>query len=163
MLKRNVSGQRWLIFAYNRTTNVPVLGDAANISAKIRKDYAAAVATDDAAPDELEDGYYEFALTQAETNADVLDLLPESTTSNVQLVGVPGRDFTEPAEESVGEPATLDDIAGAPRIVQAGTERIEEHSLKDQIEYQKYKASQLAGASGAALPVRQWRQTHGRP
>lgn len=93
-IKKNTAGQKWLVFAFNRTNNSPVTGDAANITAKIRKDYGAATATNDVNPTEIEDGYYEFDLTQAETNADVLDLLPESSTGNVQAIGVPARIFT---------------------------------------------------------------------
>lgn len=99
--QRNVNGQKWLVFAFDRTTNVPKTGDAANITAKIRKDYAAATATNDTNPDEIEDGYYEFTLTQAETSATVMDILPESSTANIQVIGVPGRVFTGPANHSL--------------------------------------------------------------
>lgn len=96
-LQKNVSSQKWLVFAFNRTNNTPLTGDAANITAKIRKDYGTATATNDVNPTEIEDGYYEFDLTQAETSADVLDLLPESSTSDIQVIGVPGRIFTVPS------------------------------------------------------------------
>lgn len=92
--QKNVSGQKWLVFAFDATDNTPVTGDAANITAKLRKDYGTATATNDTNPTEIEDGYYEFDLTQAETNANVLDLLPESSTSDVQVIGVPARVFT---------------------------------------------------------------------
>ena len=82
------------MFAFNRTTNVPQTGDALNITAKIAKDWAAAAATNDVNPTEVEDGYYLFDLTQAETNAKVLDLLPESSTADIQVVGVPGTIYT---------------------------------------------------------------------
>lgn len=88
MLK-NVAGQKYRVFAFNRSTNVPVTGDAANISAKISKDYAAAVASNDVAPSETEDGYYVFDLTQAETNCDDFAIYPESTTADVQVIGCP--------------------------------------------------------------------------
>lgn len=94
--QKNTSGQKWLVFAFDRTTNAPKTGDAANITAKIRKDYTSATATNDTNPDELEDGYYEFTLTQAETNATVVDILPESSTANIQVIGVPGRSFIVP-------------------------------------------------------------------
>ena len=95
-LQKNVGSQKWLVFAFDRTDNTPKAGDAANITAKIRKDYAAAAATNDTNPTEIEDGYYEFDLTQAESNADVIDLLPESSTADVQVIGVPARIFTVP-------------------------------------------------------------------
>jgi len=93
-LQKNTASQKWRVFAFDITTGAAKTGDAANISAKIGKDFAAAVATNDVAPTEVEDGYYDFDLTQAESNANVLDLLPESSTSNIQVIGVPGRIFT---------------------------------------------------------------------
>jgi len=97
--QKNVSGQKWLVKAFydsgGATPGAPVTGEAPNITAKIRKDYGSATATNDLNPVAIEDGFYEFDLTQAETNADVIDILPESSTSNVQVVGVPGRVFTE--------------------------------------------------------------------
>lgn len=100
-MQKNVSGQKWLVFAFDRTDNTPVTGDAANITAKIRKDYGTATATNDTNPTEIEDGYYEFDLTQAESNADVLDLLPESSTADVQVIGCPARIFTGPPNWSL--------------------------------------------------------------
>lgn len=98
---KNVAGQRWVVFAFEdgggTTPGAPKTGDAANITAKIAKDGAAAGATNDVNPTELEDGYYAFDLTQAETNADDLLLLPESATANIVVVGVPGQIFTRPA------------------------------------------------------------------
>ena len=99
--QKNVASQKWMVFAFNETTNVPLAGDAAQISAKIRKDYGSATATNDVAPTELEDGYYEFDLLQAETNAEVLDLLPESSTADIQVIGVPARVFTVPPNFSL--------------------------------------------------------------
>jgi hypothetical protein len=74
--RKNTASQKWLVFAFDRTDNTAKTGDAAQITAKIRKDYGSATTTNDANPTEIEDGFYEFDLTQAETNADVLDLLP---------------------------------------------------------------------------------------
>jgi hypothetical protein len=89
-IRKNQSGQKWRVFAFDRTTNLPKTGDAANITAKIKKDWGANTATNDTNPTETEDGYYEFDLTQAESAADWLDLYPESTTPNIQVIGVPG-------------------------------------------------------------------------
>lgn len=97
-LQKNVAGQKYRVFAFNKTTSNPQTGDAANITAKIGKDFAAAGATDDVNPTEVEDGYYDFDLTQAETNANVIDFLPESSTANIQVIGIPGRDFTVPED-----------------------------------------------------------------
>lgn len=96
-LQKNTASQKWRVFAFNETDNTAVTGDAANISAKIAKDWGAATATNDVAPTEVEDGYYLFDLTQAETNADNLDLYPESSTANIQVIGVPGTQTTVPS------------------------------------------------------------------
>lgn len=87
---KNTASQKWRVFAFDRTDNTPVTGDAANITAKISKDHAAAAAITDTNPTEVEDGFYDFDLSQAETNGNVLHILPESSTSNVQVIGVPG-------------------------------------------------------------------------
>ena len=55
--QKNVTGQKWLVYAINTTNSQPVTGDAANITAKIRKDYGAATATNDVNPTELEHGF----------------------------------------------------------------------------------------------------------
>ena len=86
---RNQANQRWRVFAFDATTNLPVLGDAINITAKISKDNANSVDLNDTNPVETEDGYYLFDLLQAETDARNLALYPESSTPNVQVIGVP--------------------------------------------------------------------------
>lgn len=91
---KNTASQRWVVYAYDRTTLVPTTGDAAQITAKIRLGVGALNATDDINPTELEDGFYEFELTQAETNADVLLLSPESSTGDIQVVGEPRVAYT---------------------------------------------------------------------
>jgi hypothetical protein len=99
--KKNVASQRWRIFAWDVTTGLPKTGDSANITAKIRKDYGSATPTGTTNPTETESGFYEFPLTQDETNADVMDLIPVSATSNIQVVGVPSRVFTVPQYFSI--------------------------------------------------------------
>ena len=88
-MKKNTAGQKWRVFAFTRSTGAPVTSGAAAITAKLSKDYGAAVALTDTTPTETEDGYYLFDLTQAETNADDFDLYPESTTSGVQVIACP--------------------------------------------------------------------------
>lgn len=106
MLK-NTAGQKWRVFTFDTTTNQPVTGDAANITAKISLDYAAATALGDVNPTETEDGFYLFDLSQAETNANDLALYPESSTSNVQVIGVPGNYVTNTVAPS-GSGGTTD-------------------------------------------------------
>lgn len=94
-LQKNVANQKWLVFAFDRANNAaPKTGDAAQITAKVRKDYGSATGLTDVNPAEIEDGYYEFDLDQAESNADVLDLLPESSTANITVIAIPARIFT---------------------------------------------------------------------
>ena len=90
-LQKNVAGQKWRVFAFNITTGAAVTGDAANITAKISKDGGGSVATNDVNPTEDEEGYYDFDLTQAESNADDFGLIPVSATADVQVIGVPGK------------------------------------------------------------------------
>ena len=92
---RNTANQRWRVFAFDRTTNQEVLGDAINITAKLSKDYGAATALTDVNPTETEDGFYLFDISQAETNAVDLAIYPESATPDVQVIGVPGNFVTE--------------------------------------------------------------------
>ena len=85
MLK-NVAGQSVLLFAFNRITNAPVLGDGGNITANISLDGTAASPSATLHPTETEDGYYLLPVAKAETNANTVDIYPESTTPNVQVI-----------------------------------------------------------------------------
>lgn len=96
-MQKNVASQKFVVFAFNRTNNVPLTGDAANITANLQIDFAAAAATNDVNPTELEDGFYAFDATQAETNGDTLSIYPASSTSNIQVIGVPSVVFTTPS------------------------------------------------------------------
>lgn len=95
-MQKNVAGQKWIVFAFDRTNNTPKTGDAANITANINKDFAGAAATNDVNPTELEDGFYAFDMTQGESNGNHLLLAPESSTSNIQVIGVPASVYTTP-------------------------------------------------------------------
>ena len=86
---KNTAGQSYRVFAFNRTTSEPVTGIAATITAKLSKDYGSLAASSDVNPTETEDGYYLFSLTQAETNCDDLAIYPESSQSNVSVIGCP--------------------------------------------------------------------------
>lgn len=93
---KNATDQKWIVYAYDVTTGTALTGDAANITAKIRQDYGTRNATNDVSPTELELGYYEFDLTQAETNGDELQIFPESATGSVRVVGAPETVYTRP-------------------------------------------------------------------
>ena len=93
---KNVASQKWIVFAFDETDNTAVTGDAAQITGNLRIDGAAANAIDDTNPTELEDGYYIFDITQAETNGDYILIAPASSTGDVQVIGCPAAVFTRP-------------------------------------------------------------------
>lgn len=98
MLK-NQPGQKWRVFAFDADGN-PVTGEAANITATLRKDHAAAQPTDDTNPTEEAAGYYDFDITQAECNADDMAITPQCSTPGVLMVGDP------PSLTTIVRPAT---------------------------------------------------------
>jgi hypothetical protein len=102
---RNIAEQKWRVYAWDVTTGLAKTGDAANISAYITVDDGVAAATNDAAPTEAsstnEPGYYDFDLTQAETNGAKLSLSPKSVTANIQVVACPPVVYTVAQYSSV--------------------------------------------------------------
>lgn len=99
---KNVTGQKLRVFAFNRATSAPILGDAANITCKWSIDNAAPVPLTDTNPDEVEDGYYLFDITQAESNGNTLDPYPESSTPGVQVMPAWHERYTRGAVASSG-------------------------------------------------------------
>lgn len=100
-MQKNTAG-KWVVFAFGNPSHasagLPITGDAANITANIRIDGGAANAVDDTNPTELEDGFYVFDVTAAETNGDQLTICPASSTANVLVIGSPASVFTTPAD-----------------------------------------------------------------
>ena len=84
---RNTAGTL-KVFAFNRTTNAPVTGGAAQITCRVSINGGTRVALADTNPTETEDGYYLFDVTAAETNGITADFYPESATANVQVIPV---------------------------------------------------------------------------
>ena len=76
------------VFAFNRDTATPQTGDAANITCKVSVNGGARNALTDTNPMELEDGYYIFTVTPAESNGVTADFFPESSTLGVQVICV---------------------------------------------------------------------------
>jgi hypothetical protein len=95
-LQKNTDAQKWIVFAFDLTDGTAKTGDSANITANLRIDGGEANAVDDANPTELEDGYYVFDLTQAETNGNYILICPASSTENIQVIGCPMAQFTSP-------------------------------------------------------------------
>jgi len=110
--QKNVAGQKWRVFAFDRTDNTPKTANAAQITAKIAIDDGTRTAITDTNPTETEDGFYLFDLTQAETNGDKLSIYPESATADIQLVGSPSDVFTVPANFAALGIASDGDISG---------------------------------------------------
>jgi hypothetical protein len=96
-LQKNTASQKWVVFAFNDTDNSAKTGDAANITANLRIDGGAANAVDDTNPTELEDGYYIFDITAAESNGECIVICPASSTANIQVIGCPMACWTTPA------------------------------------------------------------------
>lgn len=97
---RNFGGQKLTVFAFDRTTNAPKTGDAANITAYVRKDNGATTQLTDTSASEdhatNSAGYYTFDLSQTETDADKLHFTAKSSTANIVVVAVPAVVFTTP-------------------------------------------------------------------
>ncbi len=89
---KNVASQYIFVYAHNDITNAPGTSDAANITANLIKDAGGATATDDTNPTELHPaeapGIYRFSMLQAETNADIMVLVPVSSTAGVTIAPV---------------------------------------------------------------------------
>lgn len=82
---KNKASQGLYVYAHDTAADAAKTGDAANITATISLGGAAAGATNDVNPTEIGGGVYWFTLTQAETNAGALALVPVSATGDVVL------------------------------------------------------------------------------
>lgn len=96
---KNVAA-KFIVFAFDATTNVPKTGDAANITAYVSKDYGTVTVLGDTSATEMDatnaPGYYLFDAAQAETNADVLMVSAKSGTANIKVIGAPAVIYTRP-------------------------------------------------------------------
>ena len=85
MYFRNVAGQGVYVYAHDKAADAPKTGDAANITATISKDGAAAGALATAHPTEIGGGIYWYPLSQAETDANAFAVCASSGTAGVQI------------------------------------------------------------------------------
>lgn len=103
MFFKNEAGQTIQVFAFNTVSGAEVIGDAANISVAIRKNDGVAAPLSDTSGSEpdalLLPGYYDFDLTQAETNANKLQFAAVSSTPNVTCIVEPS--IIYPADRSI--------------------------------------------------------------
>lgn len=88
---RNVAGQKISVFAFDYTTGAPKTGDGANITVYVSKDDGTVTALTDTSATEKDStnakGWYDFDLSQSETNAVKLLFTGKSATANVSVVG----------------------------------------------------------------------------
>jgi len=88
---KNTASQKIRVYAFDYSTGAPKTGDAANITVYVSKDYAAVAALTDTSATELSStnapGWYEFDVSQTESNADDLHFTGKSSTANVVVVG----------------------------------------------------------------------------
>jgi hypothetical protein len=112
---KNVASQPWPIYAYDSTTNEPVTGNAANITANISIHGDPEIVLNDngANPTELSGGYYFYSLSAAESNGNILTIIPTSSTADVEVVGVPGSLSTVPGNHGGKQIWYVDDAAGS--------------------------------------------------
>ena len=92
MLFKNVTAQKFPVYAYDKTTGLPKTGDAGNITGCYSLDGGAAQALT-GNPSEIGGGWYVFSPTQAQTNGDLVVWYGASSTSNVVVEG--GAAFTQ--------------------------------------------------------------------
>lgn len=89
---KNTASQHIQFLALLSTTQAPVTGDAANITAYVSIDGGAVTVLGDTSASELSStnakGSYQFDLTQAETNGNTLLFTAKSSTANVVLYPV---------------------------------------------------------------------------
>jgi hypothetical protein len=140
-LIRGLAGQKWRVFAFSLTTNAPVLGNAGNITAKISLNHAPLQNLLDVNPTEVEDGFYLFDLdADTETQGNVADLYPESSTPNVQVIGVPGTyDIDEPVPETPPPDApTLAELMVSPKRTRTAEGTVEERTVDELIKADRY-------------------------
>lgn len=96
---KNVAA-KFMVFAFDATTNVPKTGDAANITAYVSKDYGTVTVLADTSATEMDatnaPGYYLFDAAQGETNGDCLMVSGKSSTANIKILGAPAVIYTRP-------------------------------------------------------------------
>jgi len=90
-MRFNTSGQKLQVFAFDSTTGAPVTGDAANITAYRSLDGGAVTVLTDTSAAELDatnaPGWYQFDLSQAETNGQSILFTGKSSTADVVVLG----------------------------------------------------------------------------
>lgn len=91
---------KFIVFAFDTTTNAPKTGDGANLTAYVAKDYGTVTVLADTSATEMDatnaPGYYLFDAAQGETNGDCLLVSGKSSTANIKVLGAPAVIYTRP-------------------------------------------------------------------
>jgi len=99
---KNIAGQFVDVYAYDTGNSVYKTGDAAQITAYIELDNGGGGATNDTNPTEVDStnqpGLYRFALTQGESNGDMVNVTPKSSTGSI--IVSPVVIYTKPGSSS---------------------------------------------------------------
>jgi len=86
---KNVASQKIAMYAWDGASGEAKTGDASNITAQISIDGGSSGALNDTNPTEIDavnhPGIYIFDLTQEETNGDLLNITPISSTNDVVI------------------------------------------------------------------------------
>src|SRR6266576_2698492 len=90
-MQKNVGSQKVQFFAFDTTTGAPKTGDSANITGYVDIDAGGVTVLGDTSATEIDStnakGWYQFDLTQGETNGNDLLFTGKSTTANISVVG----------------------------------------------------------------------------
>lgn len=113
------------VYVFDPVGGLPVTGDAANLTAYVNKDYAGVNALADTSATEMSSanapGFYSFAVSGTETNADTLLFTATSSTPTVSVMCVPPVVFTTAQLSSDGYIlADMRAIAGSATAVDTG-------------------------------------------
>lgn len=97
---KNTASQKLQVYVFDSTTNLPVTGDAANLTAYVSKNFGSVTVLTDTSATEFDatnaKGYYLFDLTQSETDADTLSFSAKSSTADTVVIAVPAVVYTRP-------------------------------------------------------------------
>lgn len=82
---KNTASQYAVLYVVDATTGGPLTGIASDITGYVAKDTGSNTALNTPNPTEVGNGLYRFTLTQAETNADLLQFSATSTNADARI------------------------------------------------------------------------------
>lgn len=97
---KNVASQKLTVYVWDTTTGLPKTGDAANLTAYRSLDDGAVTVLSDTSATEKDatnaKGFYDFDLTQGESNGDKILFSCKSSTANIACLAYPSVVYTVP-------------------------------------------------------------------